>query len=93
MLRHYPCVYLINNDENSEVSHYAKTEPWTDLSPPPSANVKNMWRYTFIPPYFVMVCCLTKQQDNFTLCLYPPIEVGELSIQLLCSAIYLDPDI
>jgi hypothetical protein len=34
--------------------------------PPSSAEVKNAWRYTSTPQY-VMVWCLVKHRDNFTL--------------------------
>jgi hypothetical protein len=37
-----------------------------DHSPPSSAEVKNVWRYTSTPPYVFMAWCLVKQRDNFT---------------------------
>jgi len=30
-----------------------------DLSPPPSADIKNDWYCTFIPPYFLMTWIMT----------------------------------
>jgi hypothetical protein len=38
-----------------------------DYSPPPSAEVKNVWHYTSTPPYVLMVWYLVKHRDNFTL--------------------------
>jgi len=37
-----------------------------DHSPPSSTKVKNMLRYTSIPPYTFRVWCLAKHRDNFT---------------------------
>jgi hypothetical protein len=33
-------------------------------SPPPSAEVKNVWSYTSTPPYVFMVWCLIKHQGQ-----------------------------
>jgi hypothetical protein len=33
---------------------------------PSSAEVKNAWSYTSIPPYFIVVWCLIEHRDNFT---------------------------
>jgi hypothetical protein len=38
----------------------------TDHSPPPSAEVKNVWNYASTPPYVFMKWCLVKHRDNFT---------------------------
>jgi len=41
----------------------------TDYSPPTSAEIKNMWSYTAIPPfpaYITKVWCLIKHRNNFT---------------------------
>jgi len=37
-----------------------------DHSPPSSAEVKNVWSYTFAPQYILMVWCLVRHRDNFT---------------------------
>jgi len=37
-----------------------------DHSPPSSAEIKNVWSYTSIPPYILMTWCLVKHRDNFT---------------------------
>jgi hypothetical protein len=36
-----------------------------DNSPPSSAEVKNMWRYTSTPHYVFMAWCLVQHKDNF----------------------------
>jgi hypothetical protein len=38
-----------------------------DHSLPSSAEVKNVWSYTFTPPYLFMVWYLVKHRDNFIL--------------------------
>jgi hypothetical protein len=35
-------------------------------SPSSRAEVKNMWKYTIIPPYAFMAWCLIKHRDKFT---------------------------
>jgi len=35
-------------------------------SPPPSAEVKNVWSYTYTPQYVFMLWCLVKHTDSFT---------------------------
>jgi hypothetical protein len=40
--------------------------PEADHSPPTSAEVKNTWIYTSIPPYVSMAWCLAKYAGNFT---------------------------
>jgi hypothetical protein len=37
-----------------------------DHSPPPSAEVRNAWSYTPIPPYVFMAWYVVKHRDNFT---------------------------
>jgi hypothetical protein len=37
-----------------------------DHSPPPSAEIKNAWSYTFTPRYVFMAWCLLKLRDIFT---------------------------
>jgi hypothetical protein len=37
-----------------------------DNSPPSSAEVKNAWSYTSIPPYVFMAWCLVIHRDNFS---------------------------
>jgi hypothetical protein len=38
-----------------------------DYSLPSSAEVKNVWSYTFTPPYVFMARYLIKNRDNFAL--------------------------
>jgi hypothetical protein len=41
------------------------TEKFYDHSPPFSVEVKNTWRYTFIPPTHLQAWCLTKQEMSW----------------------------
>jgi hypothetical protein len=43
------------------------SEREADHSPPPSAEVKNVWSYTSSPQYVFMAWCLVKHRDKFTL--------------------------
>jgi hypothetical protein len=42
--------------------------PWREAghSPPSSAEVKNAWSYTSIPPYVFMAWCLVKYRESFS---------------------------
>jgi hypothetical protein len=41
-----------------------------DLSPPPTAEVKNTWIYTPTPPYVLTVPCLIKHRNNLRFYIY-----------------------
>jgi hypothetical protein len=52
----------------------------TDHSPPSNAEVKNAWNDTSTPQYILMVWCLVKHRDNFTL----PLPLKDYECVWLC---------
>ena len=83
-----PLESLINWYQGSLPRDKAARGKKLNIHPPASAQVKNLWRYTFTPLY-IMAWCWIKHKDSLTLTLLTIYDTKEICECVTCSYIYI----